>query len=207
MRIAVISAAGALLAVTACGADEPRAPRPQPAPRSHSGQVDPFSAAVRFARKELEWPAADPEPCFVDANCADDRKTVYVYRSLPCPADGTRACEVAVVGFRRTPTGSLEVAACEFIPDALATTQKREPCKETLAPARPTTERPTNEQALQLIRSCEVRRILFLHSGYVHLTLRGGRSVFVVRPNGTALAKAADVMAGPGRCDIAIAIE
>jgi hypothetical protein len=128
MRIAVIAAAITLVAVTACRAGESRRSPAQPQSAVHSVQSDPFSAAVRFARQEFDWPSATPQPCYVDATCADDPRTVYVYRSLPCPTDGTRACEVAVVTLRRTPTGVWAVATCEFIPNALATTRSRQPC-------------------------------------------------------------------------------
>jgi len=68
-------------------------------------------------------------------------------------------------------------------------------------------KRPTNEQALQLIRSCEVKSVLFAHSRRVFLTLRDGRTVVVARPDGTALADAAENAAGQGGCDIAIGLE
>lgn len=67
--------------------------------------------------------------------------------------------------------------------------------------------RPSNEQALQLIRSCEVKSVVFAHSGRVFLTLRHGRTVFVARPDRTALADAAENAAGQGECDIAIGME
>jgi hypothetical protein len=65
-------------------------------------------------------------------------------------------------------------------------------------------ERVNNEQALRLIRACEVTRLLSLHSGEVDLTLEGGRRVLVARPDTTALSKAA-VNASLGRgCEIAV---
>jgi hypothetical protein len=74
--------------------------------------------------------------------------------------------------------------------------------QKTLVP-----ERPTNEQALLLICSCEVKSILFAHSGWVYLDLRGGRTVFVARPDRTALAEAAKNAAGQGGYEIAIGME
>ncbi|MGH3093366.1 MAG: hypothetical protein ACRDOG_13715 [Gaiellaceae bacterium] len=66
-------------------------------------------------------------------------------------------------------------------------------------------ERPTNEQTLRLVRSCEVKSIVFIHGGEVHLTLRGGRMVFVARPDRTALADAAEDASMD--CGIAIGLE
>ncbi|MGH3091728.1 MAG: hypothetical protein ACRDOG_05280 [Gaiellaceae bacterium] len=66
-------------------------------------------------------------------------------------------------------------------------------------------DRPTNEQALRLIRSCEVKSIVFIHGGEVHLTLRGGTMVFVARPDTTALANVAEDVSGD--CEIAIGLE
>lgn len=66
-------------------------------------------------------------------------------------------------------------------------------------------ERVTNNRALELIRSCEVANVLFPHSGEVHLTMQGGRTAFVTRPDGTALAEAAEDESRA--CHIAIAID
>ena len=66
--------------------------------------------------------------------------------------------------------------------------------------------RVSNEQALALIRSCEVTRILALHSGEVELTV-DGRRVFVREPDGTALSKAAWDAYRERGCEIAVGME
>lgn len=68
-------------------------------------------------------------------------------------------------------------------------------------------KRPSNEQALQLIHSCHVESIIFAHDLRVFLTLRDGRTVVVARPARTALADAAENVAGSDRCDIGIGLE
>lgn len=66
-------------------------------------------------------------------------------------------------------------------------------------------KRPTTQQTIRLIRSCEVRSILFTHSGKAHLTLRGGKMVFVAQADTRALAKTAND--AYVECDMAVAIE
>jgi hypothetical protein len=68
-------------------------------------------------------------------------------------------------------------------------------------------KRVSNEQALRLIRSCEVTRFLTLHSGEVDVTLEGGRRVFVTRPDVTALSKAAVNASLERGCEIAVGTE
>ena len=68
-------------------------------------------------------------------------------------------------------------------------------------------ERVSNEQALALIRSCQVTRFLDLHSGEVDLTLESGRRVLVTRPDTTALSKAAVNASLERGCDIAVGME
>jgi ribosomal protein S4E len=68
-------------------------------------------------------------------------------------------------------------------------------------------KRVSNEQALRLIRSCEVTRLLALHSGEVDLTLEDGRRVLVTRPDATALSKAAVNASLERGCDVAVGME
>jgi hypothetical protein len=68
-------------------------------------------------------------------------------------------------------------------------------------------KRVSNEQALTLIRSCEVTRLLALHSGEVDLTLEDGRRVFVTRPETTRLSEAAVNASLERGCDIAVGME
>jgi hypothetical protein len=64
----------------------------------------------------------------------------------------------------------------------------------------------SNEQALRLIRSCDVTRLLTAHSGEVDLTLEGGRTISVARPHANALSQAA-VNASLDGCEIAVGME
>jgi hypothetical protein len=68
-------------------------------------------------------------------------------------------------------------------------------------------KRVTNEQALRLIRACEVTRLLSLHNGEVDLTLEGRRRILVARPDTTALSKAAVNASLELGCDIAVGME
>ncbi len=68
-------------------------------------------------------------------------------------------------------------------------------------------ERVSNEQALALIRSCEVTRILTAHSGEVDLTLEDGGRVLVRQPHPTALSKAAWETYQERGCEIAVGME
>jgi hypothetical protein len=84
-------------------------------------RLDPYATAARYAKDVLDWAAADPEPCFLTANCAappsPNLARVYVYRSIPCPTDGTAACEVAILRLERLihtgPTGVWSVTGVE----------------------------------------------------------------------------------------------
>jgi hypothetical protein len=68
--------------------------------------------------------------------------------------------------------------------------------------------RPSNEQALELIRSCEVKRVFFTHSGRVYLVLPDGRRVEVAHADREALENAAMfVVEEKQHCDFAIEIE
>ena len=68
--------------------------------------------------------------------------------------------------------------------------------------------RPSNEQALELIRSCEVKRVFFTHSGRVYLVLPHERRVEVAHADREALEKAAKfVVEEKPHCDFAIEIE
>jgi len=68
--------------------------------------------------------------------------------------------------------------------------------------------RPSNEQALELIRSCEVKRVFFPHSGRVYLVLPHGRRVEVAHADREALENAAmTVVKEKQDCDFAIEIE
>jgi hypothetical protein len=67
-------------------------------------------------------------------------------------------------------------------------------------------DHPTNEQALRLIRSCEVRFLFFPAEEDAFLTLRGGKVVSVARPvRRDDLAEAAKSVSA--ECDIPISIE
>jgi hypothetical protein len=68
-------------------------------------------------------------------------------------------------------------------------------------------ERVTNDQALQLIRSCDVTALLAAHSGDVFLTLEGGRRIAVIQPTRTALSRAAVSASLEGDCEIAVGME
>jgi hypothetical protein len=68
-------------------------------------------------------------------------------------------------------------------------------------------ERVTNEQALRLVRACQVTRFLSLHSGELELTLEGGRTIFVIRPDTTALSRAAVNASLERGCEIAVGME
>jgi hypothetical protein len=180
-------------------------PTPETPPRSEPSLFDAFPAAKRYAREALGWTMADPEACFLEASCLDvagERETVYVYRSIPCPADGTTACEVAVVHLRRLLSGNWTVTGCEFLPRAPLRRGARR-CEQE-APSVP--DRVTNEQALRLIRSCDVTEFLTLHSGETRLTLEGGRRVYVIRPDNSALLRAGVAAQGSG-CEIALGTE
>jgi hypothetical protein len=174
-------------------------------PRSEPSPLDAFPAAKRYAREALGWTMADPEACFLEASClavSGEHETVYVYRSIPCPDDGTRACEVAVVDLRRLPTGDWTVTRCEFLPRAPLRRGARA-CREE-APSAP--ERVTNEQALRLIRSCHVTEFRTLHSGETRLTLVDGRSVYVIQPDNDALLRAGSEAQWSG-CETALGTE
>lgn len=67
-------------------------------------------------------------------------------------------------------------------------------------------ERVSNDQALALIRACEITRLLGLHSGEMELTVEGGRRAFVRRPDTAALNKAANASMERG-CDMAVGME
>jgi hypothetical protein len=67
-------------------------------------------------------------------------------------------------------------------------------------------DHPTNEQALELIRSCEVEFIFFPAESGAHLTLRDGRVVTVAQPaRRDDLAEAAKSVSA--ECEIPISIE
>jgi hypothetical protein len=205
--IALGAAAVATFALAGCGENEaPRAtPRQDTARRAEPSPFDAFPAATRFARERLGWATADPEACFIDAGCLEtsgSRETVYVYRSLPCPADGTPACEVAVVHLERTLSGKWQVTKCEFLPNAPFPRGARR-CKQE-GPSVP--ERVTNVQAVRLIRSCRVLEVITLHGGELQLTLKSGRTVFVRRPDEDALTRAG-VEARWRGCEIALGME
>jgi hypothetical protein len=206
-RIALGAAAVATFLLAGCGESEAlrATPRQDTPTRSEPSPFDAFPAATRFAREGLGWPTTDPEACFVDAGCLEtggDRETVYVYRSLPCPADGTPACEVAVVHLERTLSGKWQVTRCVFFPNApFRRGAKR--CEQE-GPFVP--ERVTNEHALRLIRSCQVLELITLHGGELQLTLKSGRIVFVGRPDDVALIRAGVEAQGRG-CEIALGME
>ena len=126
--IALGAAAVATFVLAGCGENEaPRATlRQDTSTRAEPSPFDAFPVATRFARGRLGWATADPEACFIDAGCLEtsgDRETVYVYRSLPCPADGTPPCEVAVVHLERTLSGKWQVTRWRRAP---ADPQERE---------------------------------------------------------------------------------
>jgi hypothetical protein len=75
----------------------------------------------------------------------------------------------------------------------------------TTAPA-PTLARPTRtELVVQAVRSCEVKRIVFLHSGKIWITYRGGNTVHTRRLDTEEIERAAWEHADP--CNILIGIE
>ena len=76
----------------------------------------------------------------------------------------------------------------------------------TTAPA-PTLAQPRpsrTELVVQAIRSCEVKRIVFLHDNTTSITYRGGRTVPMKRLNPWVIQRAAERAAG---CNILIGIE
>jgi hypothetical protein len=77
----------------------------------------------------------------------------------------------------------------------------------TTAPA-PTLAQPrpsSTELVVQAIRSCEVKRIVFLHSGKIWITYRGGNTVHTRRLETEEIERAASEHADP--CNILIGIE
>jgi hypothetical protein len=77
----------------------------------------------------------------------------------------------------------------------------------TTAPA-PTLAQPRpsrTELVVQAIRSCEVKRIVFLHSGKIWITYRGGNTVHTRRLETEEIERAASEHADP--CNILIGIE
>ena len=71
----------------------------------------------------------------------------------------------------------------------------------TLAQPRPS----RTELVVQAIRSCEVKRIVFLHSGKIWITYRGGNTVHTRRLETEEIERAAWEHADP--CNILIGIE
>jgi hypothetical protein len=64
----------------------------------------------------------------------------------------------------------------------------------------------SNEEALRLIRSCEVTEYLTLHSGETRLTLEDGRWVSVIGPDNHSLLRAGANAQSSG-CEIALGME
>ena len=77
----------------------------------------------------------------------------------------------------------------------------------TTAPALTLTQpRPSRtELVVQAIRSCEVRRIVFLHSGKIWITFRGGTTIHTRRFDAKEVERAAWEHADP--CNILIGME
>jgi hypothetical protein len=77
----------------------------------------------------------------------------------------------------------------------------------TTAPASTLTEpRPSRtELVVQAIRSCEVKRIVFLHSGKIWITFRGGTTIHTKRLDTKEVERAAWKHADP--CNILIGME
>jgi hypothetical protein len=65
-------------------------------------------------------------------------------------------------------------------------------------------DRVSNEQALRLIRSCDVTSFLTAHRGDVWLTLEGGRKISVRRPDTATLSRAAVNASLERDCEIAV---
>jgi hypothetical protein len=70
----------------------------------------------------------------------------------------------------------------------------------------PTQPSPSRtELVVQAIRSCEVKRIVFLHSGKIWITFRGGTTIHTRRFDTKEVERAAWEHAGP--CNILIGME
>jgi hypothetical protein len=65
-------------------------------------------------------------------------------------------------------------------------------------------DRVSNDQALRLIRACDVTQLLTSHSGEVRLTLEGDTTTSVIRPDRTALMRAAVNASLERGCEIAV---
>jgi|SRR5215211_2889812 len=101
---------------------------------------------------------------------------------------------------------ALALAGCDLgdgSPEQVATASGA----TTTAPAPTLTQpRPSRtELVVQAIRSCEVKRIVFLHSGKIWITYRGANTVHTRRLDTEEIERAAWEHADP--CDILIGIE
>lgn len=101
---------------------------------------------------------------------------------------------------------TLAIAGCRGSEEATSeSSQTATPATTAVSPIRP--EPPNTAQVLRLMRSCEIKEIIFLHSDRAYVTFRGGERVFVLRPDRTALANAAEAVSAEGGCNIIIGIE